>query len=209
MIPSTTQSLQKVAPFFKSTRAFVVLVGLFLSMSRVVPSRIALEHRQYGRRYFGVVSEMSKILWAFLGVVVLSSASLPATAQVTTTGASTNLSNTGLNNPNTGLIPLFQTQQSTYLGPTAPGANATSPASAGIYVTPAGTIIPGTTATGPTIYTGPTAAGNTSTVVNATGNNTSASTTATGTSTSTGAINATGSAPIATPAGNTVPNVDD
>jgi hypothetical protein len=131
---------------------------------------------------------MSKIFWAFWGALMLSSASLPAAAQTTTTTGTS-----ALNSANSGPIPLFQTQQSTYLGPTAPGANATSPLSAGIYLTPAGTIIPGTTATGPTIYTGPTAAGNTSTVVNATGNNTSASTTATGTSTSTGAVRATGS----------------
>ncbi|MBC7881567.1 MAG: hypothetical protein H7Y37_09560 [Anaerolineae bacterium] len=156
---------------------------------------------------------MSKIFWAFWGVVVFSSASLPAVAQIPTTTSAinqgTSLSITGLNNPNTGFIPLFQTQQSTYLGPTAPGANATSPASAGIYLTPAGTIVPGTTATGPTIYSGPTAAGNAATVVNASGTNVSTSTTATGTSTSTGAINATGAASTATPAANSVPTVDD
>jgi hypothetical protein len=171
-----------------------------------ISSRIALEHRQYGRRYFGVVIEMSKIFWAFWGVLVLGSASLPATAQTTTTTGTS-----ALNSANTGSIPLFQTQQSTYLGPTAPGANATSPASAGIYLTPAGTIIPGTTATGPSVYAGPTAAGNTSTVVNATGNNTSASTTATGTSTSTGSVSATGTGSTSSTTGTTttVPNNDD
>jgi hypothetical protein len=147
---------------------------------------------------------MSKIFWAFLSVLVLGGSNLPVAAQTTTQGTA------ALNNSaNTGPIPLFQTQQSTYLGPTAPGANATSPLSAGIYLTPAGAIIPGTTATGPTIYAGPTAAGNVSTVVNATGTNVSTSTTATGTSTSTGAINATGSGSTATPGANTVPNVDD
>jgi hypothetical protein len=170
---------------------------------RGIPSRIALEHRQYGRRYFGVVIEMSKIFWAFWSALVLSAASLPVAAQTTGTSA--------LNSANTGAIPLFQTQQSTYLGPTAPGANATSPASAGIYLTPSGTIIPGTTATGPSVYAGPTAAGNTSTVVNATGNNTSASTTATGTSTSTGSVSATGSGGTSTTLNTTttVPNNDD